>query len=290
MNKKEWDKRLAKLDTAGGVSTLLREMAKLNRAGRDVILRSLSEQMSEGKKQQFLALIRSEAVKADEKVREWVAKGISNTYVAGMNQANELYKIAVPNTKDAVHISVDMLKTQVVLAPHLQAVNALISDTYLDFGNAITGFVRGSEKILNDTLKRQLRATIAEGRLEGDSIRDVSKAVKEVFSEKGFTVLLDKAGKQWELERYSEMLARTHILRANNEGVINRAGDFGVDTVQVLTNLDACEYCDGFADKIYSVSGKSKEYDALAGNEPPFHPHCRCTLLLRPDLDERNQE
>lgn len=281
---------MAKLDSIAGVNSLLREISRLNVAGREVIMKALSEQMSESRKQQLLTFIKSEAVTADTKVRDWVAKGISTTYVAGVNQANILYRSAVPNSKGILNITVDMLKTDTTLLPHLTAVNTLMSDAYLDFGSAITGFVRGSERILNDALKRQLRSTIATGRLEGDAIKDVAKDIKGVFADKGFTVLLDKGGKQWELERYAEMLARTHIIKANNEGVINRAGDFNVDIVEVSSHGSDDELCSSEEGKIYSISGKSDEYDALAGHEPPFHPSCRHTLLLRPDLDTRNQK
>lgn len=291
MNQKELKALMAKLDTKAGVGTLLRSIAKLNNAGRDVILRALSTEMTAQKKEQFLSVLRSQAANTDKEVRDWLAKGLTETYVAGMNQAKELYQTAVSSGKGAKlekalsgKITVTTLTTSTALAPHLQAVNALLSDAYLDFGGAMTGYVRGAERILNDQLKRQLRSTIAVGRLEGESIAAVKKTVKETFANKGFTVLLDKSGKQWELERYSEMLARTHIIKANNEAVVNRASDFKVDIVEVSSHGSDDYLCASEEGKIYSISGDSENYPSLGGHEPPYHPNCRHTLLLRPDL------
>jgi hypothetical protein len=292
MNAKELQEKMAKLDSVAGVNVLLREIAKLNTVGRETIIRALSQEMTDVKKRQFVAILNSEAVKTDQAIKAWLVKGITNVYVAGLNQAQELFRIEVskgnavyPSGAIKGKITVELLQNNTMLRPHLTAVNNLLSDAYLDFGNTITGFVRGSERILNEQLKQQIRSTIAIGRLEGSDIRTIKKDVVEKFKDKGFTVLLDKSGREWELERYSEMLARTHIIKANNEAVVNRASDFKVDIVEISSHGADDEICAAEEGKIYSISGKSENYEALAGHEPPFHPHCRHTLLLRPDLE-----
>jgi len=184
----------------------------------------------------------------------------------------------------APSLTVQMLQTVPFMKPHLQAVNALLSDAYLDFGTTMTGYVRGAERILNDALRKQIRSNIGAGRLEGEGVAAVKKVVKETFSDRGFTVLIDRGGRQWSLDQYSEMVTRTHIIKANNEGVVNRAGDFEIDIVEVDTHGAEDSLCEPQEGKIYSISGKSKNYPPLADNDPPFHPNCKHTLLLRPDL------
>lgn len=292
MNKKDIVEKMKKLDTVAGMNQLLKIMSNVNVAGRDIILKAISQEMTQNKKQQFLAMLRSEAVKADAQVKDWAIKSMTATYVAGMNQAQGMYSIAVKSGKATFpagaikgNITVQVLHSTPELAPHLAAVNSLISDVYLDFGKTMNGFVSGAEKIINDQLKRQIRSTIAQGRLEGASIDAIKSTIKEQFADKGFTVLLDKGGKQWELERYSEMVARTHVIKTNNEAVINRSSDFKVDIVEITGSIGATdEVCQREEGKIYSISGKSENYPALEGHEPPYHPNCRHTLLLRPDL------
>ena len=190
-----------------------------------------------------------------------------------------------PNVPPAKPVTVDQLKTDPIYQEHVKIVNALIGDAYLDFGNAMSGYVKGAERIMNDALKRQIRSNIASGRLEGASIPQIKKTVKTTLQDQGFTVLIDRGGAKWSLANYSEMLARTHIIKANTEGVVNRAGDYGIDIVEVSSNGATDSICSAEEGKIYSVSGKSVNYPPLDGHEPPYHPNCRHTLLLRPELE-----
>lgn len=277
-----------KLDTVAGLNRLLKVIKTLDDDGRKTILSAISGELTAQKKNQVMNMIRNSAGKADEEVRNWLIKGISETYVAGMNQTVknlQSIKFKPPAGGKALQVvSVDLLRTNQDLQPHLEAVNTLLSDAYLNFGNTMQSYVKGAERILNDTLKRQVRSTIAEGRLEGSSVAEIKKTVKSIFEDQGFTVLIDRGGRKWELANYSEMLVRTQLLSANNEGVINRASDFNVDIVEISDHNSDCPICSPQEGKIYSISGKSENYEALGDNEPPYHPHCKHTLLMRPDL------
>jgi hypothetical protein len=290
MTSKELAAKMARIGNVAEVNKLMKTISALDNAGRVVLLRAISEQMTDAKKQQFLMLLKSEATKADAEVRNWLVQGISKTYVGGMNLTQQqIASIKMPmkaGLPSLAPLTVTALNTNPFMKPHLQAVNALLSDAYLDFGNSMSGYVRGAEKILNETLKKQLRSEIAMGRLEGQAVKEIKKTVKDELASRGFTVLIDRGGNSWSLPRYSEMLTRTHLLKANNEGVINRASDFEVDIVEVSDIGSDCDICSEQEGEIYSISGKSNEYPAIGGNEPPYHPNCRHTLLLRPDLSE----
>lgn len=289
MNSAELAKKVARLQNVAEVGKLMKAIGRLDSAGRKILMRAISEQMTDTKKQQFLNFLKSEAAKVDGEVREWLVKGLSKTYVAGMNLTQEqiasLKLKLKPNMPDLKPIKVEMLNTLPFLQPHLKAVNTLLSDAYLDFGNTMSGFTRGAERIINEALRKQLRSTIASGRLEGKSVQQIKKSIVEEFKDRGFTVLIDRGGNQWSLQRYSEMLTRTHLLKSNNEGVVNRASDFGVDIVEISNIKSRCDECGWYEGRIFSISGKSKNYPPLSGNEPPYHPNCRHTLLLRPDLE-----
>ncbi len=200
-----------------------------------------------------------------------------------MTQAERLYKAATGKA-GGIKITVTTLINDPAYSVHLEAVNTLLSNAYLDFANTMTGYVKGAERVINEAMKLQARNRIAQGRLEGAAIRDIKKEVKKTFADQGFTVLLDRGGREWTLDRYSEMLTRTQILNANNEGVVNRASDFGVDIVQVDSHGAQDSLCSDQEGKLYSISGTSDKYPPLGNNSPPFHPNCRHTLLLRPDL------
>lgn len=262
---------------------------QLDDKGRAEILAALNTQLSDSKKRQVLAMLRQQIATTDVAVRAWLSTGITTAYVAGANYSVKALKaigFQAPASLGGglVSIDVQMLTTAAFMQPHLAAVNTLLSSAYLDFGNSMTGYLRGAENILNDALKLQIRSSIASGRLEGTSIADIKKVVKTNIGDQGFTVLLDRGGREWQLGRYSEMLARTHINKAANEAMINRTSDFGVDIVEVSDHGATDEACAEQEGMLYSISGDSENYDPLDGNEPPYHPNCTHNLIPRPDL------
>jgi len=278
---------LAKLETTADVKQLLKIVKGLDNEGRKLILDAIGTELTVTKKAQVMNMIKSSAVSADAGIRDWLIQGISASYVSGMNQTIKNLKsipFKTPKGMELKPMTVDLLRTVPEMKVHLEAVNTLLSDAYLDFGNTMSSYVKGAERILNDTLRRQVQQTIATGRLEGDSVKEIAKTVKSAFEKQGFTVLVDRGGNKWSLEQYSEMLTRTQLLSANNEGVTNRAGDFNIDIVEISSHGADDPICAEQEGKIYSISGNSEEYEALGDNEPPFHPNCRHTLLMRPDL------
>jgi hypothetical protein len=294
--RKELEKLLKDVNT----KALLKTIKQLDQKGRDIVVRGLSTQLNETKKNQLLSELRQAVTKADLEIRDWLVKSISESYTHGINYTTEVARIqfgdtvllagVVGSTISLEPVTVSLIRNSAEYSPHLSAINALLNDAYLDFGNSMTSFTRSGERMLNDALKRQLRSNIIQGRLDGSAIRDIKKTVKEVFVDKGFIGLTDRSGRDWTLDRYSEMLTRTHIIRANNEGAINRAKDFDVDIVEVSTHSTACPICQPYEGKFYSISGEDKKYPSLGGNEPPYHPNCKHSLLYRPDLGSDREQ
>jgi hypothetical protein len=215
---------------------------------------------------------------ADDGKHKWV--GLNNTAVTKLKN--------LPPPKAVNRITVDELKTDPNLEPHLKIVNSLLSKSYADFGQTMNGFVNGADTFLSEALKRQLRSQIAFGRLAGEGIPEIKRDIKNTIKSEGFTVLLDKGGRKWALGRYGEMLARTHILKANNEARVNSASELGIDIIEVSNHNTVTPLCEQYEGKIYSLSGKSKKYPVVPfdpDGEPPFHPNCKHFILLRPDLE-----
>jgi len=159
------------------------------------------------------------------------------------------------------------------LSIHSGTVEALLGESYLDFANSMNGLMRGAEQKLNEALRRQIRGKIIAKEITGKSIQKVKKEIVELLGDKGFNVLVDRGGRSWSLRRYSEMLARTHVIKASNEALINRAGQFGVDIVQVSIHAGACPICTPYEGKLYSISGDSKNYPT-SPISIPIHPNC----------------
>ena len=269
----------AELDELHGI------ISELQNTGQDVLLAALNTEITDAKKKAAVAQVQQAAVVADGKVKTWLVPAVSGAYVSGVNALHrELGKFSFKTRLGK--ITVETLRGVPEMQPHLAAVNSLLSDAYLDFGSGMTGYVRGAEHALNDALKRQVQQKLGVGRLTGTDIRTIKKEIAANLKDKGFNVLLDRGGKQWSLNTYSEMLARTHVIKANTEATVNRGQELGIDIYEVSTHGADDHLCSPHEGAKYSKSGKSKNYPALgSANTPPFHPNCKHTLLPRPDLE-----
>lgn len=264
------------------VKTILGVMQELETLGQDAVAKGVSTELTEAKKQALMNEVKAAAVVTDGKVKAWLVPAMAEIYVSSVQEQDKLLAKFGINTKGG-RITVEVLKAAPELAPHLQAVNALISDAYMDFGSGLTGWVKGNEHILNDVVRKQIQSKISLGRLTGEAVRDIKKEIMSVLERQGLRSLIDRGGREWTLDRYSEMLARTHLIKANTEAAVNRAIEFEVDIMEVSDHGTEDELCGQYEGKIYSLSGKSTEYPRLP-EFPPFHPNCKHTLLPRPDL------
>jgi hypothetical protein len=90
----------------------------------------------------------------------------------------------------------------------------------------------------------------------------------------GATSFVDKAGREWQMSVYAEMVVRT----TSSEGVFQGttttmlARDF--DLVEVNKVRDPCPKCAKYDGKTYSLTGRTKRYPKL-GIIFPIHPNCR---------------
>lgn len=275
-------KVVAQLLKKANGAKIVAEFKKLDAAGRDIMLRAMSTELTDARKQMLLAELRTHVSGADVVVKTLVRDAIMGTYVRALNTTVKLANIPVPAAGGS--ITVHMLTVDPSLTNHLKVAESLVSDAYLDFGKTMTGFMQSGEKILSTTLRKQIRAKIATGALENKSIQQIKKQVKAELVNRGFIGLTDKAGNEWTVDRYSEMLTRTHILDANNQATVNRLNDFNIDIVEVSDHgaVD-CPICGPYEGEIYSLSGDSADYPQIP-EEPPFHPNCGHRLLGRPDL------
>lgn len=214
-------------------------------------------------------------------VDKWVKEEIPRYY-------NDGAQIALEDLKD---LKVD-LSQSAGAAFNREAIKALTDETALQFAESISGFGRSARRFLDETIKQQLNLIIAEGRLTGDSRKLVSDAIKQRLQQEGLPALRDRAGKRWSLDNYSEMLARTKVVEARNQGLANKMLQYGYDLVQVTniaTNHPACARWEG---KILSLTGKTEGYKTLAEAKAAglFHPRCRHAInVINTDLAKKTK-
>ncbi len=123
-----------------------------------------------------------------------------------------------------------------------------------------TGAADGLKKITSES-DRELLTRIAE-----DNVITIS--------------CKDGKNRNYNLEYYGELIARTATRQAETAGVKNTCIQYGNDLVEVSSHATACGECIPYEGKIFSISGASEDFPPLDDGElPPFHVNCSHVLL-----------
>ena len=204
----------------------------------------------------------------DKKTNKWVNRELKTNYLQGKKDTQTLLK------KADVSINVAFNKID------QEAVKVLTSDTQLHFAEAISGVKRYSTRILDKASKERIKAILVEGRISGATKKVISDNIAGQLKQ-GFIALKDKAGKNWKIETYADMLAQTKMTEATNQGLQNQLLQEDYDLVQVTNHGTKCQICEPWEGEILSISGNSKEYRSVDEAEGAglFHPRCQHRLV-----------
>jgi len=150
-------------------------------------------------------------------------------------------RIAYQSGSEAASVSFDVVPSNTAAAEYAKARAA----------EAVT--------LIDSTTQAKLKEIIAEAFSDPESTMD------------SITEDIDAAG-IFNPDRAS-MIARTEIARAQMQGTISVWQEAGVEVVDVLLGVDACELCQDIA-----ANGPYKLEDIA--DDYPFHPNCNCSLVV----------
>lgn len=91
--------------------------------------------------------------------------------------------------------------------------------------------------------------------------RSVMQAIGELDNLDAF---VDKGGRTWTPEGYVKMVVRDNQRRVSSETMFQAASDLETDLVEISSHLGARPKCAPYQGRIFSISGASKKYPALA--------------------------
>ncbi|MBC9783539.1 minor capsid protein [Heliobacterium chlorum] len=123
-------------------------------------------------------------------------------------------------------------------------------------------------------VKQQIREQLQLGYIQGESIPDIAKRLRNTKLDKGIWPLVEKR---------AVVVARTEILRASNQGAKFVYESYGVKRVKWLTAADerVCKVCGPLHRKLFPI-------DKIPFGGPPAHPRCRCFIV--PDIATSEEE
>lgn len=159
---------------------------------------------------------------------------------------------------------------------HQEAITALIDDSARAFAGSMQGVNRSATLLLGKAVREQITQQLAIGKIGGKALREIRNTIVGILRTEGLNSLVDKGGRGWSLDRYTEMLIRTKSVEARNRGLANRVVENDYDLVQVSSH-GATDQCGKWEGKILSVSGKTGDYPTVSDAEADglFHPNCK---------------
>jgi len=173
---------------------------------------------------------------------------------------------------------------------HREAVAAIVEEMLrtTDFALAQMG------RRVDDLFRRVGIEEVAKGIVEGKARVDVSREIKEWLLREGRPDSVDALGRQWDLDRYAEMTARTTTRDAMTEGTVNRLREHGIQLAQVSAR-HAADFCIYYENVVVSIGPQPHPlYPPLSaiGGGPPFHPrrvHVLTPFVERLATDEEKR-
>ncbi|WP_027309351.1 phage minor capsid protein [Caloramator sp. ALD01] len=154
---------------------------------------------------------------------------------------------------------------------HQRAIDVIAQNMYDNLRQA-TQF---AGRKINDYYRQAALEVSAKKYSSGQTIKDMTKELQQKLLTQGLTGFKDKLGREWRLDRYAEMVARTTTAEIASVATLNTCEEAGIDLVKMTTHYPTCEKCAPLQGKVFSISGKDKRYPKLEDRyRPPVHPNC----------------
>jgi hypothetical protein len=202
---------------------------------------------------------------------------------------------------DALHQGAERAAEQIVglkiIAPEIPGAFGQVSqDALVALEDSILGRLDAARQTVGRTVddvyaragrRAALRAVLgadgstrsAKKQLIADLLKDrhVARAVQE-----GGFGFVDRAGKRWALDTYSEMAVRTITREAVSQGALARMASHGINLGRISTHANSCKLCAPWQGRLVSLDGTITDYlgeavtdlASLPNGGPPFHPYC----------------
>jgi hypothetical protein len=234
-------------------------------------------------RRQTLANIREILIDLKVDVDKWVETEIEKQYTGG----------ALDAIRELRSQGADVEKMSSFNRIHREAINGLVTETQDDFAVSMSGINHQAKILLGKATREQITARLLEGQITGKTLNQIKKNIIGDLKEQGLAALVDKGGRKWSLDRYSQMIIRTKMVEARNRGLSNRLAELGYDLVLVSAHGSKHYECAVWEGRVLSMTGATPGYPTLdeAQSAGLFHPNCLHAIntfvsKLNPDYEE----
>lgn len=116
----------------------------------------------------------------------------------------------------------------------------------------------------NDMYVDVIEKSTAEVLAGQTTLRDAIRKTSKNWVINGMRPIVDKAGRTWTTEAYTQMVIRSGVRKTTTDIQIERLQQYGHDLVEISSHIGARPLCAPYQGRIYSLSGNSEKYPALS--------------------------
>ena len=239
-----------------------------------------------GQRGRAVALLRQyQTILADlgDEAAAWIEFSIPRAYDIGLEFADEgvrNIRRAGINLRRRGRTITGRRERDVFSQVHREAARAIMESMLQTTSAALAQIGRR----VDDVFRREGMLAVARGIAAGRARVEVSRELEQRLLAAGRPAFVDALGRQWPLDRYAEMVARTTTREAMTQGTINRLREHGVTLAQVSAH-NAEDFCRYYENAVVSLNGPHPVYPPITAinGGPPFHP--RCVHVLTPFVE-----
>jgi len=170
----------------------------------------------------------------------------------------------------------------------VQSLRSLLSETSATFSIGYLSGEKTIRRLMNLTQQihireKEIEKQIAQGFIEKGTVTQSVKRLQGELLKKSlngqYITVINKNGDpmQFKVSTYSDMVAKTKLIEAQTQAVVNTTAGLGEDLVQVSSHNTETAYDAQFEGKIFSLSGNDPDFP-IATDLPPFHPRCKHSI------------
>lgn len=263
----------------------IQQLVAMYRTGFQAIVESIRQSEAKGRsiryQKEVLSNVGRILQQMDEYADRWIEQVVGGVYSASVAETiAQLRSKGI--TTEALGVSGSFA------AVHQRAIDVIAQNMSDNLRNATQFVGRRIQDIFREVSLEQTGLKL----VTGASWQELKKKLVQELIAKGQIGFKDKSGRQWRLDSYAELVARTTTREAASVAIVNQCNEYGHDLVQITTHYPTCEICAPLQGKVFSLQGEDKRYPKLTDEyRPPIHPNCRHVLVpyvreLDPDAED----
>ncbi|MCU5554825.1 phage minor capsid protein [Bacillus cereus] len=232
----------------------------------------------------LMSNIETELLKIDREALEWVKENVPLAAKEGIAQT--LHSLGYAETIAAARqiarfSQVNSEMARAAAADTMQNVLAITDRMAEEMQKEIR---KASANVISSGISRSRNSTVM-----ADELKEQIKKIKEDLKGAVDTAIIDKSGRRWSVDHYTDMLARTKLTEIQREATQNEAirRDAFYATISFNgSTKDACRYHQGRIIKLTAeAEGNYPTYDQLKATGQIFHPNCKHHIVPFRDYD-----